>query len=73
MSYFVKDFDLKAVWNFKSSLNAWEDKSFYKPICKLKIGNLDVVVSEDCFSIGSACAQYKGKRVQRPSLPFDSV
>ena len=56
-SHFVEDFDLKVVWIFKSSLNAWEDKSFSKLIPKLKISNLDVVVSEDCFSIGSACVQ----------------
>ena len=28
-SHFVEDFDLKAVWIFQSSLNAWEDKSFF--------------------------------------------
>ena len=56
-SHFVEDFDLKVVWIFKSSLNAWEDKSFSKLIPKLKISNLDVVVSEDCFTIGSACVQ----------------
>ena len=71
-SHFVVDFDLKDVRIFKLSLNTWEDKSFSKLIRKLKIGNLDVVVSEDCFSIGSACFQYKCKCVQRPSLRFDS-
>ena len=48
MSHFVEDFDLKVVWIFKVSLNAWEDKNFPKLIHKLKIGKLDVVVSEDC-------------------------
>ena len=71
-SHFVEDFDLKAIWIFKLSLNPWEDKSFSKLIRKLKMGNLDVVVSEDYFSIGSACVQYKRKCVQRPSLRFDS-
>ena len=64
-SHFVEDFDLKAVWIFKSSLNPWEDKGFSKLIRKPKIGNLDVVVSEDCFSIGSACVQYKRSFCQR--------
>ena len=64
-SHFVEDSDLKAVWIFKSSLNAWEDKSFSKLIRKPKIGNLDVVVSEDCFNIGSACVQYKCPFCQR--------
>ena len=72
MSHFVEDFDLKAVWIFKLSLNAWEGKSFSKLITKPNIGDLDVVVSEDCFSIGSACVQYKRKCVQRPSLWFNS-
>ena len=71
-SHFVVDFDLKDVRIFKLSLNTWEDKSFSKLIRKLKIGNLDVVVSEDCFSIGSACVQYKRKCLQRPSLRFGS-
>ena len=64
-SHFAEDFDLKAVWIFKSSLNPWEDKGFSKLIRKPKIGNLDVVVSEDCFSIGSACVQYKRSFCQR--------
>ena len=51
-SHFVENFDLKTVWILKSSLKAWQDKSFFKLICKLRICNLDVVVSEDCFSIG---------------------
>ena len=71
-SHFVEDFDLKTVWIFKLSLNAWDDKSFSKLIRKLKIGNLDVVVSEACFRIGSACVQYKRKCIQRPSPRFDS-
>ena len=71
-SHFVVEFDLKDVRIFKSSLNTWEDKSFSKLIRKLKIGNLDVIVSEDCFSIGSACVQYKSKCIQRPSLWFVS-
>ena len=54
-SDFVEDFNLKAVWIFKSSLNVWEDKSFPKLIHKLKICNLDVAASEDCFRIGSTC------------------
>ena len=71
-SHYVENLDMKAVWIFRLLLNAWEDKSFSKLICELKIGNLDVVVSKDCFSIGSACVQYKRKCVQRPSLLFDS-
>ena len=50
-SHFVEDFDLKTVWIFKLSLNAWDDKSFSKLIRKLKIGNLDVAVSKDCLGL----------------------
>ena len=28
--HFVEDFDLKAAWIFKSSLNSWEDKSIFQ-------------------------------------------
>ena len=71
-SHFVENFCLKTPWILKLLLNAWEDKSFSRLICKLKTGNLDLVVPEDFFSIGSTCAQYKHKCVQRPSFQFDS-